>query len=85
MRKRWKTAELTAAWTLVNESKACDHCGGYHTRSCPRVKRLVFFPPQVSGGPILQEVEFWPHGEWPHEEVIFPDLLPFAEEDSENA
>lgn len=46
----------------------CPHCGGIHLRACPRVKRLAFHP----DGTII-EAEFWPHGQWPVEDVIFPE------------
>lgn len=51
----------------------CAHCGGIHARACPRVKRLVFHP--GSGG-ILAEVEFWPHGKWPEDGIIWPEDAP---------
>lgn len=48
---------------------ACSHCGGWHARACPRVKRMVF---AADGN--LAEVEFWEL--WDDSEVIWPDQLP---------
>lgn len=46
----------------------CAHCGGYHARACPRVKRLAFHP---NGG--AAEVEFWPHNVIDWTGVLFDD------------
>lgn len=69
---------IRSAWDLVEDpkTKSCDHCKGYHTRACPRVKRITFYPPDPDGVMQVKEVEFFPHGEWPHESVIFADSLP---------
>ena len=56
--------------------KACPHCGGLHLRACPRVRRLVFRKSDE-----VAEVEFWAHGLWPEDEVIWPeDVFGDAEE-----
>lgn len=46
--------------------QACSHCGGLHSRVCPRVKRISY---HESGK--VAEVEFWPHGRWPEDQVIW--------------
>jgi hypothetical protein len=50
------------------DGKSCPHCGGIHLRACPRVKRLVF-----RGQDQIAEVEFWGHGWWPEDEIIWPE------------
>lgn len=47
----------------------CRHCGGWHARSCPRVRRMVMT------GEAITEVEFWPWDEWPHDLVVWPEAL----------
>ena len=46
--------------------KACDDCGGYHLRACPRVKRIV-----TLGNGNRTEVEYWP--QWDDSETIWPE------------
>lgn len=62
--------ERDAIRKIFDDGKHCTHCGGWHDRACPRVKRIVF---ASSGG--IQEVEFWPHGQWPEESVLYPSDL----------
>ena len=59
------------------EGIKCVHCGGAHLRSCPRVKRLVF-----NSDKNLPEVEFWPAGQWPTDNIIWPEDI--IEEEEEN-
>lgn len=59
---------------LFAAGKACKHCGGIHTRACPRVRRLVF------QGDNLIEVEFWPEGRWSDEHIIWPEDVPEPDE-----
>ena len=47
---------------------ACAHCGGRHTRACPRVKKFRYHP---GGG--LAEVVFW--RKWSTDHVLFDDDL----------
>lgn len=61
------TAELAAALRKV---PACSHCGGRHTRACPRVKRMEFHP---NGA--LASVEFWREGQWSDTEIIWQEDL----------
>lgn len=61
------TAELAAALRRI---PACTHCGGRHTRACPRVKRLQFHP---NGQ--LAAVEFWPAGKWDDSDIIWQEDL----------
>ncbi len=52
--------------STVWDQQKCQYCGGLHTRTCPRVKRIVYRDNNVPA-----EVEFWPHGQWPADEVIW--------------
>lgn len=52
-------------------SRRCQHCGGAHARACPRVRRLRFHPDSR-----LAAVEFWPHGAWSDEGIMWPESLP---------
>jgi transcriptional regulator with XRE-family HTH domain len=54
--------------------EVCAHCRGVHVRACPRVKRMSYHDNQT-----LAEVEFWPDGKWPTENVIFPDSPEMSE------
>jgi hypothetical protein len=49
----------------------CTHCGGRHSRACPRVRSMEF----DSSGRVLR-VEFWPDGRWSTDHVLFADELP---------
>jgi len=49
---------------------ACSHCGGRHTRACPRVKRMEFHP---NGA--LASVEFWREDQWSDTEIIWQEDL----------
>lgn len=48
----------------------CIHCGGWHLRSCPRVKKATF---NGDGKPV--EVEYWAHGEWPDDNIVWPETV----------
>jgi hypothetical protein len=61
------TAELAAQLRRI---PACSHCGGRHTRACPRVKRMEFHP---NGA--LASVEFWAEGKWNDSEIIWQEDL----------
>jgi hypothetical protein len=54
----------------VLKTAACQHCGGWHNRACPRTRRMVWHPNGT-----LAEVEFWPDGRWSDEYVIWPEQL----------
>ena len=45
---------------------ACLDCGGYHLRSCPRIKRQVFL-----GNGNRTEVEYWK--KYDDSETIYPE------------
>lgn len=53
----------------LSEEPACIHCGGFHARSCPRVKRIAFH----QNGKI-SEVEYWPDAEVNWNGVVFEDV-----------
>jgi hypothetical protein len=63
--------------TLFDREK-CAHCGGLHLRTCPRVKRLLF----AERGQHVVEVEFWPSGQWPEQDIIWPEQVFEDEEES---
>lgn len=50
----------------VWDTQACQHCGGLHSRACPRVRRIAY---GGDGTPV--EVEFWPEGRWPVGQVLW--------------
>jgi len=52
------------------DSPACTHCGGWHLRACPRVRRLRFGP---DGS--LREVEFRADWRWERRVVWHEELL----------
>lgn len=62
--------EARDMWAIFN-GRRCDHCGGAHSRACPRVRRIEFH----QNGTVLS-VEFWPSGKWPEDGVIWPENLP---------
>lgn len=63
--------------STVWDQQKCQHCGGLHNRSCPRVRRIAYTD---SGKP--SEVEFWPEGRWPADEVIWlEDVIEAAAEE----
>lgn len=55
----------------------CPDCGGLHSRACPRVKRMVLRYSETRGLQqrelIGREVEYFNHGDWPEEDVIWPE------------
>jgi len=53
----------------VTGVKPCQHCGGIHNRSCPRVRRMEFQPTSSQ----LLSVEFWPDGKWSDDNIIWPE------------
>ena len=56
---------------------ACEDCGGYHWRACPRVKRKRFVGEGMGVGNLV-EVEYFEH--WDSSEVIWPEEV-FDEEE----
>lgn len=70
--------ERQALRKAFDEGKSCNQCGGLHTRACPRVRRIAYTP---SGG--VAEVEFWPHGQWPTDDVIWPEDIEEIDEDED--
>lgn len=49
--------------------KACEDCGGYHLRACPRVKREVKL-----GNGNRTEIEYWPRVEWEDADyIVWPE------------
>lgn len=62
--------EVTELWARFR-ARRCDHCGGAHARSCPKVRRIEFHPNGQLAG-----VEFWPDGRWADDHVQWPEELP---------
>lgn len=54
--------------TTPFEQQKCQHCGGLHVRNCPRVKEVEY---HADGS--VKRVSYWPHGEWPEDQVLFLD------------
>ncbi len=49
--------------------KACEDCGGYHLRTCPRIKREVKL-----GNGNRTEIEYWPRAEWEDVDyIVWPE------------
>jgi hypothetical protein len=59
----------------------CTHCGGWHLRACPRVKRMVF----SGDGRNVVEVEFWRPGEWPEDGIVWPEDVAEALAEADDA
>lgn len=51
---------------------ACEDCGGFHLRSCPRIK-LQRWIGEGAGTGNRVEVEYWPSGQYDDEETIYPE------------
>lgn len=62
----------------VENKEQCVHCGGLHSRACPRIKMIRFHPDGA-----LLEVRFWRDGRWPTENVFWPEDLYDDEPDPE--
>ena len=60
----------------------CTDCGGFHLRTCPRVKRIAFIG-QGSGTGNRTEVEYWE--KWDDSETIYPEDVWDDEPDREYA
>ena len=54
----------------------CPHCGGLHSRACPRVRRVKW-----DGGKPVEAV-YWRDGKWPTDSILFPDDIAEDEEDT---
>lgn len=49
--------------------RSCEDCGGYHLRSCPRVKRI-----EKLGNGNVTVTEYWPRAEWEDVDyIIWPE------------
>lgn len=53
----------------------CTHCGGFHSRACPRVARIVF----EADGATIREVRFW--REFDESGIVWPDELDLSDEE----
>lgn len=65
------TPEEQAAFREIFSSRPdspCADCGGFHLRTCPRIKRQVWI-----GNGNRVEVEYWPRSEWEDAEIIWPE------------
>jgi hypothetical protein len=59
---------------------ACVHCGGIHVtvyglhaaqQPCPRVRSITWHIDGVT----ITHVDYWPHGRWPVDGIVFPDQV----------
>jgi len=55
---------------IFAEGKACEDCGGIHSRACPRIKRQVWLRTGPGAGE-RTEVEYW--DTYPDEGIIWPE------------
>ena len=60
---------------------ACRFCGGYHLRSCPRIKIQEWVGEGAGTGNVVK-VEFWPSGQYDDDETIYPEDV-FDEDEDE--
>ena len=62
---------------VFDDQGQCPNCGGLHSRACPRVKRMHLRYSETKGLQtrelIESDVEFFEHGKWPTEDVIWPE------------
>jgi hypothetical protein len=73
---RIDATDRAAMRKALDEGKGCQHCGGLHTRACPRVRRLVYHP-----NGMVAEVEFFPPDVWSDNEIIWPEDLETDDDD----
>lgn len=55
----------------------CTWCGGLHLRACPRVRSFEF----ANDGKTVTRVEFWPDGQWPDANIIWPEDMGWSEDE----
>ena len=55
---------------IFAEGKACEDCGGIHSRACPRIKRQTWLRTGPGAGE-RTEVEYW--ATYPDEGIIWPE------------
>lgn len=69
--------QRTEAQQVFDEHGQCPDCGGLHSRSCPRVRRIHLRYTETKGLQtrelVEREVEYFDHGQWPQEDVIWPE------------
>jgi hypothetical protein len=55
----------------------CEHCGGIHARSCPRIKseHIVYSYNVTDNSERVAETEikYWPPGTWETDDITFPE------------
>lgn len=71
-KKRVYTVEDAQAFAKVDP---CLHCGGFHLRTCARLKKLRF-EMDDDKNIIPVEAEYWPWSRWPKKNVVWPEDLP---------
>lgn len=57
------------ARTALRRTVPCGHCGGWHLRACPRLKRIRYRP----DGATPLEAEYWQ--DWTDEDVVWPESV----------
>ncbi len=69
--------ERVEAQEVFVSKGACEDCGGYHARACPRIKRIHLRFTETRGTQVSElierEVEYWEAGHWPTGDIIFPE------------
>ncbi len=60
--------ERYQARQLLEAGKGCVHCGGVHTRACPRVSKISWHPDGTLIG-----AEYWPREEWDDDGIVWPE------------
>lgn len=59
------------------ERRACEHCGGIHARSCPRLKsEHTWYSHNVNTDATIvteHEIKYWPPGDWESADITFPE------------
>ncbi len=62
---------------VFDEHGQCQNCGGLHARACPRVKRMHMRYSETKGSQLREliesEFEYFDHGSWPLDDVIWPE------------
>jgi hypothetical protein len=57
--------------------RQCEHCGGIHSRTCPRIKseRTVYSHNVNNDVTTVAETEikYWPPGTWETDDITFPE------------
>ena len=64
------TAQQKNAARELLKAGGCEYCSGLHAAqgvACPRVKSFR------RDGTMMSAVDYWPHGEWPTDRILWPE------------